>query len=225
EEMLVIAAPNVTLKNASANPSIGLKNAGVDIEDNAVRITSYYGYGYHYYSQGNDNKWNAEVLAVNIENGYRSNDNVSGTTKASYWNATVVVASTGFIAEDLILENSFNQYISKKESEDIVVEGSGSKGLRPTTLGDTSVQNRSFVERAAAIGVANDADKVILNKCRVVGRQDAFFGGTNARVVVYRGAMMGAVDYIFGGMTAVFYHTDIVFNTSDVSSDATYITA
>lgn len=225
EEMLVVSMPNVTLKNAAANPSIALKNKGVDIDDNAVRITSYYGYGYHYFSQGDDNKWNAEVLTINKENGYRTNDNVSGTTKASYWNATVVVSSVGFIAEDIIFENSFNQYISKKESEDIVVEGNGTKGLRPTTFGDTSVQNRSFVERAAAIGVANDADKVILDQCRVVGRQDAFFGGTNARVVVYRGAMMGAVDYIFGGMTAVFYHTDFVLNTSDTEGDAAYITA
>jgi pectin methylesterase-like acyl-CoA thioesterase len=43
--------------------------------------------------------------------------------------------------------------------------------------------------------------------------------------VVYKGAMMGAVDYLFGAMTAVFYQTDLVMNTSDVSSDAAYLTA
>ena len=36
---------------------------------------------------------------------------------------------------------------------------------------------------------------------------------------------MGAVDYIFGGMTAVFYQTDLVLNTSDSGSDQAYITA
>ncbi len=225
EEMVVISSPNITFKNAASMPSIALANQGVDIDDNAVRITSYYGFGYHYYSQGDDNKWNAEVLEVNKANGYRSNDNVSGTTKASYWNATVVVSSTGFTAEDIIFENSFNQYISLKESQDVVVEGNGTKGPRPTTVGDVSVQNRSFVERAAAIGIAGGADKVVLNNCRVVGRQDAFFGNRGARVAVYRGAMMGAVDYIFGGMTAVFYHTDFVLNTSDTAGDAAYITA
>ena len=225
EEMVVINSENVTLKNAAAIPSIELINSGVDIDENAVRITSYYGYGYNYYSQGTDNKWNAQTLEVNKANGYQPYTNVSGTTNASYWNATLVVSSNGFIAEDLIIENSFNQYISKKESEDIVVLGNGNKGIRPTNFGNTDVQQRAFVERAAAIGVANGTDKVILNKCRIVGRQDSFYGGSNSRLVAFKGAMMGAVDYIFGGMTAVFYKSDLVLNTSDTSGDAAYITA
>lgn len=225
EEMVVIDQNNITLKNAANIPSIELTNQGVDIADNAVRITSYYGYGYNYYSQGTDNKWHADVLAVNKANGYQPYNNVSGTTNASYWDATLVVSADGFIAEDLIIENSFNQYISKKESEDVVVMVSGNRGERPTDYGNTSVQDRSFVERAAAIGIANGSDKVILDKCRIVGRQDSFYGGSNTRVAIYKGAMMGAVDYIFGGMTAVFYKSDLVLNTSDVSSDAAYITA
>ncbi|REE82122.1 putative secreted protein (Por secretion system target) [Lutibacter oceani] len=225
EEMVVINSENVTLKNAAAIPSIELKNSGVDIDDSAVRITSYYGYGYNYFSQGMDNKWNAKTLEVNKANGYQPYTNVSGTTNASYWNATLVVSSNGFIAEDLIIENSFNQYISKKESEDVVLLGNGNKGVRPTNFGNTDVQQRTFVERAAAIGVANGTDKVILNKCRIVGRQDSFYGGSNSRLVAFKGAMMGAVDYIFGGMTAVFYKSDFVLNTSDTSGDAAYITA
>ena len=225
EEMVVINNPNITLKNDSQEPSIALKNNGVDIDDNAVRITAYYGYGYNYFSQGTDNKWSAESLEVNKANGYQEYTNVSGTTNASYWNATLVVSSDGFIAEDIIIENSFNQYISQKESEDVLVLVSGNKGVRPTNYGNTDVQNRSFVERGAAIGVANGTDKVILDKCLVVGRQDTFYGGSDSRLVAYKGAMMGAVDYIFGGMTAVFYKTDFVLNTSDTSGDAAYITA
>ena len=64
-----------------------------------------------------------------------------------------------------------------------------------------------------------------MNNCRVVGRQDSFFGGVGSRVVVYKGAIMGAVDYIFGGMIAVFYKTDLVMNTSDVNGDESYLTA
>lgn len=225
EEMLVIDRPNITLKNASAAPSIALLNQGVDIDANAVRITSYYGLGYNYYSMHNQ-KWNADVLRVNKENGYLSYENQGGTTNGSYWNATLVVQANGFVAENLIIENSFNQYISKKESEDVVVMWEvGSKGQRPTDVGNTSVQKRSFVERAAAIAIPNNTDKVILNRCRIVGRQDSFFGGNNSRVVVYKGAVMGAVDYLFGGMTAVFYKTDLVMNVSDDSNDASYLTA
>lgn len=227
EEMLVINIPNVTLKNASNNPTIGLANKGVDITDGAVRITSYYGHGYNYYSMGSDQKWHADILQVNKENGYLSRENRgSGTTDGSYWNATVVVFSEGFRADDIIFENSFNQYISQKESEDVVVEWvSGGKGTRPTNTGNTSVQDRSYVERAAALAIGNNVDKVVLRNCRVVGRQDSFFGGVGSRVAIYRGAYMGAVDYIFGGMTAVFYKSDLVMNTSDVSSDAAYLTA
>jgi pectin methylesterase-like acyl-CoA thioesterase len=227
EEMLVVNVANVTLKNAVANPSIALLNKGVDIDANAVRITSYYGHGYNYYSMGNDQKWHADILAVNKENGYLSYENKgAGTTNGSWWNATVVVAANGFEADGIIFENSFNQYISKKESEDVVVMWeSGNKGLRPTAVGNTDVQHKSFVERAAAIAIANNIDKVVLNKCRVIGRQDSFFGGINSRVVVYKGAMMGGTDYIFGGMVAVFYKSDLVMNTSDDSGDVCYITA
>lgn len=225
EEMLVVNAPNVTLKNAATAPSIALLNKGVDIDANAVRITSYYGHGYNYYSMKNNQKWDADVLKVNKENGYLSYVNTgSGTTNGSYWNATVVVNGAGFVAEDIIFENSYNQYISKKESEDVVVMWtSGGKGIRPTDIGNTSVQNRSFVERAAAIAI--NSDKVILNKCRIVGRQDSYYGAQNIRVVNYKGAMMGAVDYLFGGMVAVFYKSDLVMNNSDVAGDATYLTA
>lgn len=225
DEMIVINKPNITLKNASSTPSIGLLNKGVDIDPNAVRITSYYGVGYNYFSQGTDNKWSADALAVNKENGYTNYTNVSGTTNASYWNATAVINSTGFVADQIIFENSYNQYISKKESEDVIVLVPGNKGVRPITKGSVVVQNKSFVERAAAIGIPNGIDKVVLNKCRVVGRQDSFFGGTTARVVVYKGVMMGATDYIFGGMNAVFYQTELAMNTSEDSNDTCYITA
>ncbi len=227
EEMLVISQPNITLKNADSTPSIALSNKGVDIDANAVRVTSYYGHGYSYYSMSSNQKWNADVLKVNKENGSLSYVNAgSGTTNGSYWNATVVVSANGFEANDIIFENSFNQYISKKESEDVIVEWTvGGKGTRPTNIGNTAVQNRSFVERAAAISILDNVDKVVLNKCRVIGRQDSFYGGKGARVVVYKGVMMGAVDYIFGGMNAVFYKTDLSMNTSDVSSDQAYITA
>jgi len=226
EEMIVVNSPNVTFKNASSTPSIALKNKGVDIDANAVRITSYYGYGYSYYSQGNDNKWNAEVLAVNKANNSYTYENVSGTTNGSYWDATAVIAANGFEAENIIFENSFNQYISKKESQDkVVMWAVGNKGLRPTDYGNTAVQNRSFVERAAAIGIPNGVDKTILKNCRIVGRQDSFYGGQGSRVAIYKGVMMGAVDYIFGGMTAVFYKTDFAMNVSDVAGDASYLTA
>lgn len=227
EEMLVVNQANVTLKNASVTPNTNLINAGVNITNGAVRVTSYYGHGYNYYSMSNDQKWHQDVLAVNTANGYASYTNAgAGTTNGSYWNATVVLLANGFEAEGIIFENSFNQYISLKESQDILtLSTSGSPGVRPTNVGNTSVQNRTMVERAAAIAIGNNIDKVILNKCRVVGRQDSFFGGVGSRVAVYKGDYMGAVDYIFGGMDVVFYKSKLSMNVSDASNDQAYITA
>jgi hypothetical protein len=227
EEMLLIDVPNVSIINAATAPSIAIANQGVDISENAVRITSYYGHGYNYYSMGTDQKWNAETLRVNKENGYTTYTNTgSGTTSGSYWNATVVVSAAGFEAQNIIFENSFNQYISQKESEDVVEEWAvGGKGLRSTTVGSTAVQNKSFVERAAAIAYLKTGDKSILDNCRIVGRQDSYYGAEGARIVNYKGSIMGGTDYIFGGMTLVCYQTALTMNTSDVSTDQSYITA
>lgn len=227
EEMLVISQPNITLKNASPTPDTSILNKGIDLSPNAVRVTSYYGHGYHYYSMGNNQKWNQEVLSVNKENGSFSYANTgAGTTNGSFWNATVVVNAKGFEAEGIIFENSFNQYISAKESQDVVVPWtSGSPGARPTDLKNTSVQNKALVERAAALAITGSGDRTFLKNCRVIGRQDSFYGAQGARVAMYKGDVMGAVDFIFGGMTAVFYQTNLVMNTSDQSSDLSYITA
>lgn len=227
EEMLVINQPNVSLVNAAGkNSSLELTNKGVDIAKNVVRITSYYGHGYDYYSMGKDCKYDADILAVNKANGSLSTKNPgSGTTNGSYWNATVVVTGSGFEADGIVFENSFNQYISKKEAADTVVMwDSGSKGKRPTTYGDTSVQNRSFVERAAAMAIVGD--KAAFNNCKFIGRQDTLYGAQNIKVAFNKCDILGAVDYIFGGMTAVFYQCQLRMNTdSNTAGDQAYLTA
>jgi len=227
EEMLTIDIDSISLINASASPSIALANQGVNIDANAVRITSYYGHGYNYYSMAPNQKWSADALRVNKENGYTNYVNTgAGTTNNSYWNATVLVSGAGFQANNIIFENSYNQYISTKESQDVVVPwSSGSPGIRPTTARSVAIQNKSFVERAAAIAYTKSADKSVLYKCRVVGRQDSFYGAEGARVVAYKGSLMGGTDYIFGGMTLVAYKSDLAMNTSEVSTDISYITA
>ena len=227
EEMLVVDVPNVTLKNASETPSIQLINKGVDIAEEAVRITSYYGHGCYYYSMGNDCKYDAEVLEVNKENGYQSYNNPgAGTTNGSYWNATVVVTADGFEADGIIFENSFNQYVSEKEANDVIVLATDNKGgERSKVVGDTSVQDKSYVERAAALAIANNVDKADFKNCKIVGRQDTLYGGTNVRAAFDKCTIMGGTDYIFGGMTAVFYKCDLMMNTSENSNDVSYITA
>lgn len=227
EEMVVVDEQNVTIVNKAQRPSIALNKKGVGIDKNAVRITSYYGHGCNYYSMGSDTKHCQKELEVNKQNGYLSYDNPgSGSTKGSYWNATVVVKANGFQASGIIFENSFNSYVSAKEACDIVEPGPTNKGgERPKTVRDTSVQNKKFVERAAAMAIVDGTDKVIFSSCRFVGKQDTIYGGKNARILFNKCNLMGATDYIFGGMIAVFYKCDLTMNTSDADNDKCYITA
>ena len=229
EEMLVVDVPDVTLKNAAANPSIKLKNKGVSIDENAVRITWYYGHGYSYYSMGADYKYDAEVLEVNKANGYVSTVN-PGAGTATMWNASVVIDADGFEADGIIFENSFNQYISRKCAEDgLVKKSDGKEGSTPRaklkTVGDTKVQEKAYVERATALAIKNNRENIFFNNCSFVGRQDVVYGGTGVTAGFYGCDVYGAVDYIFGGMTAVFAKCDLYLNTSDASGDVAYITA
>ena len=236
EEMLVIDTPNVTLKNANAEPSIKPINKGVNIEDSSVRITSYYGHGYAYYSMGKDCKWNADILAANKENGSLSFENPgTGTTSGSYWNATVVIDADGFEADGIIFENSFNQYISKKAADDVIIPLSGAKGekVAPRSslpAGDTSVQYKDYVERAAALAIKDGKKNISFNKCSFISRQDTLYGGVNTTAAFYGCDIYGGTDYIFGGMIAVFAKCNLVFNTNDQTeqgqkNDVGYITA
>jgi len=226
EEMLRVNIPNVSLVNAAGNQSsLKLTNKGVDITDNVVRITSYYGHGYDYYSMGENSLYDEEVKKANQENGYLSNHNTgSGTTNNSYWNATVVVYADGFEADGIVFENSFNQYISAKEAADTVVcWETGSKGVRSTTAGDVSVQEKSHVERAAAMAILGN--KAVFNRCKFIGRQDTLYGGTATRALFEGCDILGGTDYIFGGMIAVFNRCNLVMNTSAANTDVAYITA
>ena len=232
EEMPVIDADYITLKNAASDPSIALNNKGVDIDENAVRITSYYGEGYSYFSCGADNKWNERVLAVSKENGINTYACEGGSTNESYWNATVVVKGSNFIAEDIIFENSFNQYISAKEADDVLINEKGDNPsatkvenglIRPKTLYSTEVQDKKYVERAAAIAIIGD--RAVLNHCAVVGRQDSFYGHVKVRVACYKCELYGATDYIFGSQDMIVYDSKLVMNTSDDKNDQAYLIA
>ena len=229
EEMLVIDVPNVTLKNASSTPSIALTDRGVSIAAEAVRITSYYGHGYNYYSMGSDYKWNADVLAANKANGYESTNN-PGSGTGTFWNATVEVQASGFQADNIIFENSFNQYVSKKAAEDVIVKTSAAKEPKEQTrytlpVGSTAVQQKAFVERAAALAIGNGKTDITFNGCKFIGRQDTLYGGANTFAEFNNCSIYGGTDYIFGGMTAIFDKCDLVFNTTDDKNDVGYITA
>ena len=162
-------------------------------------------------------------MAVNKENGYFSTVNAGGAS-TTHWNSTVVVYGKNFCAEGIIFENSYNQYISQKESED-VVEVIATLPARPTTAGSTAVQARNYRERACALAFAKGSDRGYIKNCRIVGRQDALYGDNDVRVAVEGGILNGACDYIFGGMTLAVKKAELAMLVTSDNNDVAYITA
>ena len=218
QEELTIDLPGLTLKNASKKPSVGLKNYGVDCDENAVRITWYYGHGYQYKSMGS---------RVNY-----------GGSRERRWNASVLVTAPDFYAENIIFENSFNLYVSEKEAADSLVDISQSDmpwtekerpkkvmPERPKEAGSTEVQKKKYRERAAAISFTEGATNARLKNCRAVGRQDVLYGDEGASIYWEGGVLAGGVDFIFGGMTMCVNKATIVANINGEKGDKCYISA
>ena len=247
-EELTIDVPGVTLKNASKHPSIGLKNHGVECDENAVRLTWYYGHGYQYRSMGS---------RVNY-----------GGSRERLWNASVLVTAPDFYAENIIFENSFNLYVCAKEATDSLVGISHNTSLpspprgeapsprrvkgsarldvqwtsieplgvrserpkkimpvRPREVGSTEVQKKRYRERASAISFAKGATNAVLKNCRAVGRQDVLYGDEGASIYWQGGVLQGGVDFIFGGMTMAVDKATIVANINGEKGDKCYISA
>ena len=217
-EELTIDVPGLRLINASRRPSIALRNQGVDIDDQAVRISWYCGHGYQYASMGNTFNY--------------------GGKRTRRWNASVLVTAPDFYAEGIIFENSFNQYISPAEAADSLTDISQAKAdwtekerpkrqmpVRPKTVGSTEVQQKQFIERAAAISFTETATNAVLRNCRCVGHQDVLYGDQGASVYVDGGILQGGVDFIFGGLMLAVKRATIVVNVSDEKGDRCYISA
>lgn len=226
EEMIYLKANEVTFNNAAAKPSIALANKGVDIDNNAVRITSYYGHGYNYASMNKEGLYDQRLRDVNKANASLGLPAFTYPNSNSYWCSTVVIEANDFIANNIIFENSYNQYISQREVDDLVSKADGNKGTRPTTLGNTDVQDRTFRERACAFATAknNKSDRTLLNNCRVVGRQDALYVAAG-RLAINKGALMGACDYIMGEGVIAAYKVDLELLTTTNKDDVAHITA
>ena len=218
QEELTIDVPGLRLINASRQPSIGLRNHGVDADSEAVRITWYYGHGYQYRSMGDKPNY--------------------GGRRTRRWNASVLVSAPDFYAENIIFENSFNLYVSSMEAQDSLVDISQSdlewtekerpkKHMpeRPKVVGSTMVQLKAYRERAAAISFTEEAKRAHLKNCRAVGRQDVLYGDQGASIYWEGGMLCGAVDFIFGAMTMAVDRATIVANISNETNDRCYIAA
>lgn len=205
-EQVIIDMPNVTLKTSGAEKA---------------KITWYYGIGYAYYSLGAD--------------GYYSRDramtrNSIKMVDPARWGAAVLVKSkgNGFKAENIIFENSFNQYYTTEE----VVDGVTPNGVQKITYnrkltsgesGYKAADAKAVTERATAIGFENNPSGCQLYNCVFIGSQDTFF--SSGKLYVKKCNIQGNTDYIFGGGYVVFDDCDLTIGGYSDQSATAYITA
>ncbi len=199
-EQVVINTPNVTLK-----------------ADGDVTLTWYYGIGYTYYS---------------AKNGYYNEEaayNKASKGTVSKWGASTYIKSkaTGFKADGITFENSFNLYVTDEEIEDGVTLNtaaySDSKVAFERTK-DSDVTSVAATERATALAIeATDAE---FNNVTVRGSQDTLYTGPGTRGYFTNSHISGNTDYIFGYGDWLFENTELHFEGySDGTKKHSYITA
>ena len=205
-EQVVVDQANVTLKTSGTEKAT---------------ITWYYGIGYTYYSLGANGLYDKD--RANTRNSIKMIDPVR-------WGTAVLVKSTGngFKAENIIFENSFNQYYTTEEVAD-GVRPNGQQAItydRTLTSGQTgykAADSRAVTERAAAIAFENDPTGCQLYNCTFRGSQDTFY--SSGKLYVKKCNIIGNTDYIFGGGYVVFDDCDLTIGGYSDSQNTAYITA
>ncbi len=222
-----ISAPVITLTSGQTYreqvivdiPNVTLKTSGTE----KATITFYYGIGYCYYSLNN--------------NGYYDKDramtrNSKLVKHPARWGATVLVTKDGdnFKADNIIFENSFNQYYTDEEAVDGVLAypmGDTSitydRTLRSGDSGYKAADSKTVTERAAAIGFENSPTGCELYNCKFISSQDTYY--TSGTVYAKNCDIQGNTDYIFGGGKVVFDNCNLVIGGYSDSKTSAYITA
>ena len=207
-EQVIVDQANVTLKTSGAEKAT---------------VTFYYGIGYSYYSLNSDGYYDKDRAMTR--------NNIKKVNPAR-WGATVLVRKTGnnFKAENIIFENSFNQYYTEEEVADGVQAtqvGDASitynRTLKPGETGYKAADAKDVTERAAAIGFENSPTGCQLYNCRFIGSQDTFYG--SGTLYVKDCDIVGNTDYIFGGGQVVFDNCNLVIGGYSDKKTSAYITA
>ena len=199
-EQVVISTPYVRLVNDE-------KSSGKE-----VLLTWYYGIGYEYYSIDSTGYYN-------VENAYDKYDKAA----ASKWGCSVLLknTATGFSADGITFEASFNRYITDEEIEDGV---SPTDTKLPERNFSTDVTSKAATERATAMAI--EADKVEFTDCAFLGSQDTLYTGNSATNMYFKNCRIeGNTDYIFGDGNAVFDGCELRFFGYSTGSVGGYITA
>ena len=176
-----------------------------------VKLSWYYGIGYRYYSVDKTGYYN-------VENAF---DKYEKETEASKWGVGTYVTktATGFKAENITFEASFNKYITDEE----IADGVTATGSLPNRTYALDVTSRAATERSTALIVEGDQSE--FNNCKFIGSQDTLYMGDSTHTYYKNCMIEGNTDYIFGSGNAVFDGCELRFCGYSDTAMGGYITA
>ncbi len=201
-EQVVINTPYVTLANADT--SVG-----------TVTITWYYGIGYKYYSCNSNGIYDSSAASK------KSSKNI-----ASKWGATLQIWNNAkyFKMSNIIVENSFNRYMTSEEISDGVTLANDASASSITfqRTSSSNVNTREATERAAALTV--HAPYCEFLSCKFYSSQDTLY--VYASPQFFRKCVIeGQTDFIFGEANVVFDFCELRWKGYSGTSYPGYITA
>jgi pectin methylesterase-like acyl-CoA thioesterase len=215
-----ISAPVITLTSGQIyREQVKVDQANVTFKTSGeakATITWYYGIGYAYYSLGSDGYYDKDRAMT--RNSIKMID-------PSRWGATVLITKNGkgFKAENIIFENSFNQYYTEEEMTDGVTPN-GVQSITVDRQAQTvAADSKTATERAAAIAFENNPTGCQLYNCTFVGSQDTFY--SSGTLYVKNCNIIGNTDYIFGGGYVVFDDCDLTIGGYSDQQSTAHITA
>ncbi len=167
------------------------------------------------------------------------------TVPTEKYPATIVIAP-GVYEEEVIVDKPYIKFVNESKNEDVVItydkanghsnsaKNFGTDKTATVTVNDTATGFEAYnitFENSYNIGTDNKqtqavaletmADKIILDSCKLIGRQDTLYlkgaskgqnvyGSANdARVYVKDCYIEGTVDFIFGDATAYFDNCEL----------------
>ena len=215
-----ISNPVITLTSGQTyREQVKVDQANVTFKtsgEGKATITWYYGIGYAYYSLGSDGYYDKDRAMT--RNSIKMID-------PARWGATVLVTKNGkgFKAENIIFENSFNQYYTEEEMTDGVTPN-GVQSITVNRQAQTvAADSKTATERAAAIAFENNPTGCQLYNCVFRGSQDTFY--SSGTLYVKNCNIIGNTDYIFGGGYVVFDDCDLTIGGYSDKEATAHITA
>ncbi|MBP3824739.1 MAG: hypothetical protein ILA11_03320, partial [Butyrivibrio sp.] len=210
QEQVVVDVPDITLKSRL---------------DSGSTISWYYGLGGDsYYSAYLDTSIDKNHLFYDEAHAVDRYESMTIGQTPGNWGSTVNLKSTatGFKAENITFENSFNYYISDVERQDIASSGS----LLDRTASGADPKLYKSKERACTL-YNRGAGNIEFYKCNFISGQDTLYtGDADEYSYYYDCTIEGTTDFICGDGNAIFDNCSLVlYGFSDKAASDLVIVA